>query len=107
MRRNRLYRNGVAVHGEFRSDQISSYLAAPDTLVWLDMESPDESDQAMLAAEFDLSPPVIEDIAQVGQRMKVDHYADHNLLNVYGVLTDPVSAALATNELAVIAGTVG
>ena len=53
---------------------ISDLLAAPNTIVWLDIQNPTEADVALLAEEFGFHPLAIEDAARSHERPKVDAY---------------------------------
>jgi magnesium transporter len=55
--------------------EISDLLAAPHTVVWLDLQNPDEADVALLADEFGFHPLAIEDAIRSHERPKVDAYA--------------------------------
>jgi len=62
---------------------ISDYLADPKALVWLDLESPDEAEVALLQAEFGFHPLAIEDAVRDHERPKVDSYDGYYLLIFY------------------------
>lgn len=73
--------------GAFRDvdslDAISEHLREPDTLVWLDLESPDEAEVALLRAEFGFHPLAIEDAVRTHERPKVDPYPGYYLFIFY------------------------
>ncbi|MBX0329253.1 magnesium/cobalt transporter CorA [Oscillochloris sp. ZM17-4] len=62
---------------------ISDYLARPESLVWLDLESPDEVEVALLRDEFGFHPLAIEDAVRDHERPKVDAYDGYYLLIFY------------------------
>jgi magnesium transporter len=101
--RTRLYRDGKCVKENFDPAEISDHLDAKDAcVVWLDLDSPDKSDLALLAEEFGLNPLAVEDATSERQRPKLDHYDDHVFISLYDVgLTD--DGELVTHELAVFA----
>jgi magnesium transporter len=103
-RRNRLYRHGHLELEDFPAERISDHLSEPGAVVWLDLDAPDAADLALLAQEFGLADIAVDNVLQVHQRPKVDLHAGHLFMSVYGVRVDPVSAELATSELAVLAG---
>lgn len=103
MQHNRLYRNGVLDQEDFECARISDHLEEPDTVVWLDLESPDKDEIGLLAEEFGLSPLAVEDATSGHQRPKVDHYDSHLFMSLYGVGLDDVTGELHTSELAVFA----
>lgn len=53
---------------------ISDLLAAPNTIVWLDIQNPADADVALLAEEFGFHPLAIEDATRSHERPKVDAY---------------------------------
>ncbi len=52
MQRNRLYRNGVLEVEDFDPADISERICEPGVVVWLDLESPDQTELGLLAQEF-------------------------------------------------------
>lgn len=101
--RNRLYRSGVLEAEDFPPAQISDYLAQPDTVVWLDLESPDGPELDLLAEEFGLNDLAVEDATHEHQRPKVDRYDTHIFISLYGIHLDVDTATLHSSELAVFA----
>ncbi|NTW97819.1 MAG: magnesium and cobalt transport protein CorA, partial [Oscillochloris sp.] len=67
---------------------ISDYLADPHALVWLDLESPDDAEVALLRDEFEFHPLAIEDAVRDHERPKVDSYDGYYLLIFYSALYD-------------------
>lgn len=104
VRRSRLYRHGQLELEDFPAARTSDYLSESGTIVWLDLDTQDPRDLALLAQEFDLADIAVDDVLQVHQRPKVDLHAGHLFLSLYGVRVDPVTAELTTSELAVLAG---
>ena len=66
-----------------RLDAISEHLKEPGTVVWLDLEAPDEREVALLSQEFGFHPLAIEDAVRDHERPKVDAYADYYLFIFY------------------------
>lgn len=58
------------------------------TFFWLDVHEPLPSDVSHLADVMRLHPLVLEDLAEFGQRPKVDTYGDHALVVAFGASTD-------------------
>jgi magnesium transporter len=67
---------------------ISDYLADPGSLIWLDLESPDEAETALLGEEFGFHPLAIEDAVRDHERPKVDSYEGYYLLIFYSARYD-------------------
>ena len=101
--RTRLYRNGVLESEGFPAAQISDCLCEADTVVWLDLESPDEAQLALLADEFGLNALAVEDATHEHQRPKVDRYDTYVFMSLYGVTLDDGAVQLHASELAVFA----
>jgi magnesium transporter len=101
--RTRLYRDGKCVEENFPPAQISDHLEGGECVVWLDLESPQQADLALIAEEFGLNPLAVEDATQERQRPKLDHYDDHVFVSLYDVALDVDSGQLVAHELAVFA----
>ncbi len=66
-------------------DSIDQFLARPDALLWLDMQSPDDSDIALLREEFAYHPLVEEHVRTPMQRPKIVQYDDTWFIMFYAV----------------------
>jgi magnesium transporter len=101
--RTRLYRDGKCIDENFDPARISDHLEGDGACtVWLDLESPDASDFALIAEEFGLNPLAVEDATAERQRPKLDHYDDHMFISLYDVSLDD-SGSLQSHELAIFA----
>ncbi|TAM66156.1 MAG: magnesium transporter [Microbacteriaceae bacterium] len=91
MSSTRLYRNGKLERENFPATEISDLLADPDTVIWLDYESPSAEDLARIAEELSLHPLAVEDAVHEHQRPKLDRYDTHLFLAMYAldVVADP------------------
>ena len=90
-------------------DRIDELVAAPDTLVWLDIVDPGAEDLELLAREFDAHPLAIEDLRNRGQRTKLDTYGERHVVVAYEALArdpDPDGDAsdVTYSELHIFAG---
>ena len=103
MIRTRLYRNGKCVEENFDPARISDHLETDACVVWLDLESPDKDDLALIAEEFSLNPLAVEDATAGRQRPKLDHYEDHIFVSMYDVTLDVNTGELHAHELAIFA----
>jgi magnesium transporter len=101
--RTRLYRDGKCIDENFDPAVISDHLEKDGCVVWLDLESPQREDLALLAEEFGLNPLAVEDATTERQRPKLDHYDDHLFISMYDVDLDPNTGELRAQELAVFA----
>jgi magnesium transporter len=81
----RLYRNGTVAEEDFDPERISDLLQEKDSLVWLDLEDPDDSELRLLEREFDFHPLAIEDTLHRDQRAKVEVYGDHSFLVMHAL----------------------
>ena len=57
--------------------------------LWLDIDSPTETDFKLLREAFGLHPLALEDSRKFGQRPKIESYDDFTLLVVFGAVDDP------------------
>jgi magnesium transporter len=101
--RTRVYRNGNLDAEDIDPARVSDVLEEPDTVVWLDICSPDGTEIQTVAEEVGLEPLAVEDAVKGRQRPKVDRYADHLFLFCYAVSLDRATAELGTSELALFA----
>jgi magnesium transporter len=98
--RTRAYRNGRLESEDFPIDDVSEYLSDPGTFVWVDLCGPQVKDLDRVAQELGVHALAIEDALEARQRPKLDRYADHQYLNVYGVAFDQATGGLQLHELA-------
>lgn len=98
----RLYRNGEVAEDDFDPDRISGFLDEKDTLVWLDLEDPDEAEIQMLREEFSLHPLAVEDAIHRDQRAKVEVYQNHSFLVFHSLRLD--HGELHNSEIHVFVG---
>lgn len=98
----RVWRDGELLEHGVPVAELSHYLAAPGTFVWLDLLRPSQEDMAVLTEEFGLHPLAIEDALHEHQRAKLDHYADHEFLAAYAVqqCSGDSDTLLETGEIA-------
>lgn len=64
-------------------DTISDFLNKPETVVWLDLEAPEEHEVILLRDEFGFHPLAIEDAVRDHERPKVDAYSSYYLIVFY------------------------
>jgi magnesium transporter len=95
----------LRVLGALDLTEIDTLRAQPDTLVWLDVVSPDAEDLALLRAEFGLHPLAQEDLEKRRQRPKLDTYSEQQMIVTYEVL-EPTDAdhAFGLGELHLFVG---
>ncbi len=96
----RAYRDGVVVAEGFASTEISDYLGQEGTVVWLDLEDPDQDDLAVVTEELGLHPLAVQDAVNDRQRPKLDRYDDHAFVNTYLLRLDPDTGELTSSEIA-------
>lgn len=77
--------------GQIREfDELDGLLHARNhgtTAVWLDVESIDEPLLRQIGAAFDLDPEAIDDCISGEQRPRIDEFADHIFIVLYGMLS--------------------
>ncbi|MDB5754235.1 MAG: corA, partial [Massilia sp.] len=57
-------------------EEISDYLARPDTFVWVALRDPTPEELAQMAEEFGLHELAVEDAQRGNQRPKIEEYGD-------------------------------
>jgi magnesium transporter len=78
-----VYRDGVRDDHSLPFAQISDVLKQPDTLVWVDVNSPDEREVAQLGEEFGLHRLALEDALSGHQRPKMERYEGYVFVIAY------------------------
>jgi len=61
---------------DIAKQEISDYLARPDTFVWVAMKDPNDAELLEMQEEFGLHPLAVEDATHGHQRPKIDEYGD-------------------------------
>lgn len=97
--RTRLYRTGRLEKDGFPVEDLSEFLAEPDTVLWVDLCEPDATDLEVVAGELGLHALAVEDAVDARQRPKLDRYDSHEFLNMYQVRLDRVSGRLELSEI--------
>lgn len=97
--RTRVYRNGVLEAEDFPVDEISDYLAQPDTIVWVDFCAPTKAQIHALSAELGLHELAVEDALGPHQRPKLDHYDNHLFLAARAVTVRADDGELEETEI--------
>ncbi len=97
--RTRVWRGGHLEEEDFPAYALSDYLAEDDTVVWLDLCSPDDEGLRIISEEFGLDPLAVEDAVSHHERPKLDRYDGYLFLNAYAVDLDGESGKLATFEI--------
>jgi len=97
--RTRLYRAGRLEKDDFPVEDLSEFLAEPDTVLWVDLCEPDATDLDVVAQELGLHALAVEDAVDARQRPKLDRYDSHEFLNMYEVRLDRVSGRLQLSEI--------
>jgi len=97
--RTRLYRAGRLEKDDFPVEDLSEFLAEPDTVLWVDLCEPDAADLEVVAQELGLHALAVEDAVDARQRPKLDRYDSHEFLNMYEVRLDRVSGRLQQSEI--------
>jgi magnesium transporter len=75
-----------------------------DEFFWLDLEAHEQEHIDGLAKRFDWHPLMVEDIANFGQRPKMDSYDDYVYLVFYGVRLDDEGQSAMTEVHLVVSG---
>lgn len=85
-------------------DKASKVINAPDTILWLDLESPSDQDLYRVGKEFNLHPLAIEDASREHQRPKVEEYESFYFVVFYAVHFDEQKQDLNIYEIDMFLG---
>ena len=80
-------------------NKASEVIKDPDTILWLDLESPTQEDLDKIRREFNLHPLAIEDASHKHQRPKIDQYENFYLVVFYAVYFDKQKWDLGIYEI--------
>lgn len=87
---SRLWRRGELMAYDFDLDDLDTYLADPECLVWVDICRPDPDVFAKVSAELGIDRHSIEDALTPGERAKASRRTTHVFVTVYATaVTDP------------------
>ena len=95
------YQNGRKL-GDIRKEEVSDYLARPETFVWVALKEPTDEEIAEMAEEFDLHELAVEDARHGHQRPKIEEYGN----SLFAVLQIPYlkDAAVELGEVSIFVG---
>jgi magnesium transporter len=85
-------------------DATLDQAASHDEFFWLDLASPEQDEVDALAKRFDWHPLMVEDIANFGQRPKMDSYDEYAYLVFYGARKDDQGQPAMTEVHLVVSG---
>ncbi len=85
-------------------DELPAILARPGTLVWIDVDAPDDGEIRELARLLDLHELAVEDTLGEHQRPKLDHYGNHLFLVLHAVRLDVAASRLERAEIDTFVG---
>ena len=80
-------------------DKASKVIKDPDTILWLDLESPSQDDLDKIRQEFNLHPLAIEDASHKHQRPKIDQYENFFFVVFYAIYFDQQKQDLDIYEI--------
>lgn len=78
-----MWRGGDVIAVDFPLENLDTWLADPDALVWLDLCEPDPAVLDTLARELNLDPLAVEDAVEPRERPKATRHATHTFLTCY------------------------
>ncbi len=85
-------------------EQASKVKDDPDTILWLDLQSPTEQELTQLGEEFKLHPLAIEDASHEHQRPKVEEYEHFYFVVFYAVNFQAEMQGLDISEIDMFLG---
>ena len=83
----------------FATKDLPELLADKTNVVWVDFQSPTETDDKILADVFNFHPLTIEDARETRNQPKVEGFADYVFFIFHGVTTQTHSLNFETREL--------
>lgn len=104
MLRSLLYLGDETLKGDVSQEELKEYLDKEGTLLWLDLDGPDEEEVEVLSKVFKFHPLAIEDCLDVTHSPKLDNFGDHLFLIFHAPIFDEEKAELKTVELNLFLG---
>jgi magnesium transporter len=95
--RTRAWSGGKLLKEGFPVAEVSDYLDRGDTVVWLDLCTPDSKGLHVISEELGLDRLAVEDAVSAHERTKIDRYRSYVFLNLYA--PQVVDGALVLHEL--------
>ncbi|HLZ63562.1 MAG TPA: magnesium/cobalt transporter CorA [Ktedonosporobacter sp.] len=86
-------------------EDLNAVKKDPNSLFWLDLQSPTDEDLQKIAVAFDLHPLAIEDATSEHQRPKVDQYENFFFVVFYAVQLNPGQQEPTISEVDMFLGT--
>ncbi len=100
-----VYHNGADHIDEgFSAEKLPELLANKESLIWVDIEKPDEKDNKILSDVFHFHPLTIEDAIETRNHPKVESYNNYLFLIVHGVTLETNTTNFVTRELDIYLG---
>ncbi len=88
----------------FPVEKLSELLADKESLIWVDIENPEEKDNKILSDVFHFHPLTIEDAIETRNHPKVESYNNYLFLIVHGVTMETNTTNFVTRELDIYLG---
>ncbi|HHX40756.1 MAG TPA: magnesium/cobalt transporter CorA [Armatimonadetes bacterium] len=85
-------------------EKLTSLLADPEILLWLDLHRPTPEEIALLHQAFDFHPLAVEDVVHASQRPKIEKYEGYLFIVLYAVSSLGASEGLRPKEVALFVG---
>ncbi|MBO2447047.1 magnesium transporter CorA family protein [Actinomadura barringtoniae] len=79
----RAWSDGKVIKEGFPVSEVSDYLERGDTVVWLDLCSPNSTGLNVISEELGLDHLAVEDAVSAHERTKIDRYRSYVFLNLY------------------------
>jgi len=92
------------VDGGFPASKLPELLADKESLIWVDIEQPDDRGNKILSDVFHFHPLTIEDAIETRNHPKVESYNGYLFLIVHGVTMETNSTNFVTRELDIYLG---
>ncbi len=88
----------------FPVGKLPELLADKESLIWIDIEKPNEKDNRILSDVFHFHPLTIEDAIETRNHPKVESFSNYLFLIVHGVTHETNTVNFATRELDIYLG---
>lgn len=99
-----IYTPDRGVEKDISPQEIGSYLEIPESLIWLDLDQPTETEFEILSDTFNFHPLAIEDCKTKFHLPKIDDYENYLFLIWHGLIDNPETAEIETTKLDIFLG---
>jgi len=98
------YETDTGTASRIAPEQVPQNLHREGTLIWVDLQQPDENELLWLSDTFHFHPLAMDDVRKHQQRAKIDRYEGYYFFVAHSIAYDKDSLAVESNEIDLFIG---